>query len=106
MIEAVKRGDTNKVAKFTCSGLDPNFNDRDTGETPLTLASVMSHPVEMVMALVSGGAHLDFRNKKGLTALHTAAQKSNEDALRVSCDFDLTSFPFISPATWSKECRL
>jgi len=48
----------------------------------------MSHPVEMVMALVSGGAHLDFRTKKGLTPLHTAAQKGNEEALRVSMVFD------------------
>jgi len=31
MIDAVKRGDINKVTKFTSSGLDPNFNDHDTG---------------------------------------------------------------------------
>lgn len=52
-------------------------------ETPLTLATMTPDPVETVMALVSGGAHLDFRNRRSLTPLHTAAQRGNDEAIRV-----------------------
>ena len=38
----------------------------------------------MMMALVSGGAFLDFRNRNGLTALHVAADCGSRDAVRVS----------------------
>jgi len=44
-------------------------------ETPLTLAA--ASPVEnakLLMALVAGGAHLDFRTLSGLTPLHIAAR--------------------------------
>lgn len=44
-------------------------------ETPLTLSIALSREKsrEMMIILVSGGAHLDFRNKQGLTPLHKAA---------------------------------
>ena len=37
------------------------------------------------MALINGGAHLDFRNKKGHTAVHVATLKGNVKVLEV-CD--------------------
>ena len=37
-----------------------------------------------MMALVSEGAFLDFRNRRGLTAMHVAADYGNRDAVRVS----------------------
>ena len=52
-------------------------------ETPLTLLVSLPHPTETILALVGGGAHLDFRSKKGFTPLHVAAQLGNEDAIRV-----------------------
>ncbi|XP_067674841.1 SH3 and multiple ankyrin repeat domains protein 3-like isoform X2 [Haliotis asinina] len=74
-IELVKKGDLDKISKLTSKGLDPNFHDHETGETPLTLSITLSKEKsrEMMIILVSGGAHLDFRNKRGLTPLHKAA---------------------------------
>ncbi|GFX85530.1 SH3 and multiple ankyrin repeat domains protein 3 [Trichonephila clavipes] len=38
------------------------------------------------MALVNGGAHLDFRTKDGATVLHKAVEKNNLEALRTLLD--------------------
>lgn len=35
------------------------------------------------MTLKSGGAHLDFRSRDGMTALHKAARAKNQIALKV-----------------------
>jgi len=53
-------------------------------ETPLTLVATSPKPRGMMLALVGGGAFLDFRNRSGLTALHVAADYGNRDAVRVS----------------------
>lgn len=42
---------------------------------------------EMIKALKSGGAHLDFRTREGMTALHKAVRCRNHTALRVSLQF-------------------
>ena len=52
-------------------------------ETPLTLAAQLADPVEVIKALRNGGAHLDFRAKDGMTALHRAARARNQVALKV-----------------------
>ena len=53
-------------------------------ETPLTLAAMYPRPRRLMIALVSEGAFLDFRNRRGLTAMHVAADYGNRDAVRVS----------------------
>ena len=53
-------------------------------ETPLTLATVLEHPRQMILTLVGSGAHLDMRNRQGLTALHCAAKVANEESIKVS----------------------
>jgi len=53
-------------------------------ETPLTLAATKPRSRDVMMALVGGGAFLDFRNRRGLTAVHVAADCGNHDAIRVS----------------------
>ena len=46
---------------------------RTIPETPLSLiAGIRSRPSRMVMALVNGGAILDFRTRDGSTAMHRA----------------------------------
>lgn len=40
-------------------------------------------PVDGIKVLVQGGAHLDFRNKEGLTALHKAVRAHNHTGLLV-----------------------
>ncbi|XP_053779660.1 SH3 and multiple ankyrin repeat domains protein 2 isoform X3 [Desmodus rotundus] len=71
-----------KIVKMLDRGLDPNFHDLETGETPLTLAAQLADPVEVIKALRNGGAHLDFRAKDGMTALHRAARARNQVALK------------------------
>ncbi|XP_060695129.1 SH3 and multiple ankyrin repeat domains protein 2-like isoform X3 [Hemiscyllium ocellatum] len=70
-----------KIVKMLDRGLDPNYYDSESGETPLTLAAQLEVPVEVIKALRNGGAHLDFRAKDGVTPLHKAAKAKNQTAL-------------------------
>ncbi|XP_078405605.1 SH3 and multiple ankyrin repeat domains protein 2b isoform X2 [Cetorhinus maximus] len=70
-----------KIAKLLDRGLDPNYYDSESGETPLTLAAQLEIPMEVIKALRNGGAHLDFRAKDGVTPLHKAARAKNQTAL-------------------------
>lgn len=54
-----------------------------SSETPLTLAAQLDNTVEVIKALKNGGAHLDFRAKDGMTALHKAARAKNQVTLKV-----------------------
>ncbi|XP_062403320.1 SH3 and multiple ankyrin repeat domains protein 2b [Sardina pilchardus] len=71
-----------KVSKFLEKGLDPNYHDAESGETPLTLAAHLDNMVEIITALKHGGAHLDFRARDGMTALHKAVQSKNQITLK------------------------
>lgn len=53
-------------------------------ESPLTFAAHLDNMVEIIKVLKSGGAHLDFRAKDGLTALHKAARSKNLVSLTVA----------------------
>ncbi len=50
-------------------------------ETPLTLAVGIKKPGKVLMALVNGGAILDYRTRDGSTAMHRAVEKSSLEAL-------------------------
>lgn len=52
-------------------------------ETPLTLAAQLDDSMEVIKTLKNGGAHLDFRSRDGMTALHKAARTRNQVALKV-----------------------
>ncbi|KAM9855036.1 SH3 and multiple ankyrin repeat domains protein 3 [Aulostomus maculatus] len=80
-MEYVQQRNIEKVSRFLEKGLDPNFHDPDTGECPLTLATQLEGCAELIKALKSGGAHLDFRTKDGITALHKAVRSKNHTAL-------------------------
>ncbi|NXY06987.1 SHAN2 protein, partial [Pteruthius melanotis] len=71
-----------KMTKMLDRGLDPNYHDLESGETPLTLAAQLDNTVEVIKALKNGGAHLDFRSKDGMTAMHKAARAKNQVALK------------------------
>ncbi|TKR57334.1 hypothetical protein L596_030822 [Steinernema carpocapsae] len=71
-VEYVQVRNSDKVEKFCRQGLDANFLDND-GETPLTIASGVSDNRKVIIQLVGGGAHLDFRNSEGQTGMHKAA---------------------------------
>ncbi|XP_042669821.1 SH3 and multiple ankyrin repeat domains protein 2 isoform X1 [Centrocercus urophasianus] len=71
-----------KITKMLDRGLDPNYHDLESGETPLTLAVQLDNTVEVIKALKNGGAHLDFRARDGMTALHKAARAKNQVTLK------------------------
>ncbi|XP_016323514.1 LOW QUALITY PROTEIN: SH3 and multiple ankyrin repeat domains protein 1 [Sinocyclocheilus anshuiensis] len=81
-MDYIQAGAGEKVAKLVDKGLDTNYHDAETGETPLTLA-VQTEPGggEIIRVLVMGGAHIDFRAKDGLTPLHKAVRAHAHTAL-------------------------
>uniref|UniRef100_UPI0035900D2B SH3 and multiple ankyrin repeat domains protein 3-like n=1 Tax=Myxine glutinosa TaxID=7769 RepID=UPI0035900D2B len=87
----VRNGNTCKMAAMLEKGLDPNLHDPETGETPLTLAAQLPGGSVLLITLRDGGAHLDFLNQRGLTALHISARTHNPDTLETL--LDLGAFP-------------
>ncbi|XP_070579690.1 SH3 and multiple ankyrin repeat domains protein 2-like [Ptychodera flava] len=85
-MDVVKSQSLDKVNKMLEKGLDPNYHDENTGETPLTSAAVLHNGGRVVLALVNGGAHLDFRSADGLTPLHKAARTANFSVLKTFLD--------------------
>ncbi|MED6232510.1 hypothetical protein ATANTOWER_031517, partial [Ataeniobius toweri] len=81
-MDYIQTSAVDKMAKFLDKGLDPNYQDPDTGETPLSLA-VQCEPGggEAIRVLADGGAHIDFRAKDGLTPLHKAVRGHRHTAL-------------------------
>ena len=55
-----------------------------TPDTPLGLVCGRGGQVQLLTPLLTGGAHIDFRGKEGLTALHRAAIGGNDQAINVS----------------------
>ncbi|XP_072566006.1 SH3 and multiple ankyrin repeat domains protein 3-like isoform X2 [Paramormyrops kingsleyae] len=80
-MEHVQQRNAEKVSRFLEKGLDPNFHDPESGECPLTMAAQLDGSAELIKVLRSGGAHLDFRTKDGITALHKAVRSKNHVAL-------------------------
>ncbi|VDM31314.1 unnamed protein product [Hydatigera taeniaeformis] len=55
-------------------------------ETPLTVAVQLPKPKSVIMVLVAGGAHLDYRAADSSTPLHKAAIGGNYEAIKVLLD--------------------
>ncbi|XP_076152749.1 SH3 and multiple ankyrin repeat domains protein 3 isoform X1 [Alosa pseudoharengus] len=85
-MEVVQLRCIEKVSRFLEKGLDPNFHDSDSGESPLTLAAQLDSCADLIKVLRNGGAHLDFRTRDGITALHKAVQSRNHVALTTLLD--------------------
>uniref|UniRef100_A0A3Q3DIM3 SH3 and multiple ankyrin repeat domains 2 n=1 Tax=Hippocampus comes TaxID=109280 RepID=A0A3Q3DIM3_HIPCM len=80
-MDLILHNQVDKVSKMLERGLDPNYHDSDTGESPLTFTAHLDNVVEMIKVLKNAGAHLDFRAKDGMTALHKAARSKNQVTL-------------------------
>uniref|UniRef100_A0A3Q0SBH9 SH3 and multiple ankyrin repeat domains protein 3 n=1 Tax=Amphilophus citrinellus TaxID=61819 RepID=A0A3Q0SBH9_AMPCI len=85
-MEHVHQKNVEKVSKWLEKGLDPNFHDSETGECPLTLAVQLEESCDLIKVLRNGGAHLDFRTRDGITALHRAVLCRNSAALTTLLD--------------------
>ncbi|GMT13608.1 hypothetical protein PFISCL1PPCAC_4905 [Pristionchus fissidentatus] len=70
-----------KVEKWCAQGMDANFHDSN-GETPLTVAAGVANNRGVIIALIGGGAHIDFRNTEGQTAMHKAAFLSSVENVK------------------------
>ncbi|XP_044748029.1 SH3 and multiple ankyrin repeat domains protein 3 isoform X5 [Coccinella septempunctata] len=81
-LEYVQNGQVEKVTKMCSKGLDPNFHCQDSGETPLTIATSIKKPAKVIIALVNGGALLDYRTKDGTTAMHRSVENRNLEAMK------------------------
>uniref|UniRef100_A0A0A9XJ26 SH3 and multiple ankyrin repeat domains protein 3 n=2 Tax=Lygus hesperus TaxID=30085 RepID=A0A0A9XJ26_LYGHE len=90
-LDYVSNAQVEKITKMCSKGLDPNFHCPDSGETPLSIAAAIKKPGKVLMALVNGGALLDYRTKEGCTALHRAVQANCLEA--VSTLLELGSSP-------------
>jgi len=55
-------------------------------ECPLSLAAQLDNATDLLKVLRNGGAHLDFRTRDGLTAVHCAARQRNAAALTTLLD--------------------
>ncbi|XP_040347741.1 SH3 and multiple ankyrin repeat domains protein 3, partial [Herpailurus yagouaroundi] len=85
-MDYVQLHSTDKVARLLDKGLDPNFHDPDSGECPLSLAAQLDNATDLLKVLRNGGAHLDFRTRDGLTAVHCATRQRNAAALTTLLD--------------------
>ncbi|XP_063229617.1 SH3 and multiple ankyrin repeat domains protein 3 isoform X2 [Bacillus rossius redtenbacheri] len=81
LLDYVTNGQVEKITKMCSKGLDPNFHCPETGETPLTLATGIKKPGKVLIALVNGGALLDYRTKDGATAVHRAVEHDSLEAV-------------------------
>lgn len=72
-------------------------------ETPLTLAAQTEGSVEVIRTLCLGGAHIDFRARDGMTALHKAACARHCLALTVRCQLPQTTTAMLTARTASDE---
>ncbi|XP_046870598.1 SH3 and multiple ankyrin repeat domains protein 1, partial [Hypomesus transpacificus] len=80
-LDYIQAGSIEKISKVLEKGLDPNYHDPDTGESPLSVAMQSALSVEGIRILVLGGAHVDFRTRDGLTAIHKAVIAHNHAGL-------------------------
>ncbi|CAL8078487.1 unnamed protein product [Orchesella dallaii] len=85
-LDYVSSGHCEKITKMCSKGLDPNFHCPETGETPLSMAALMKKPSKLLIALVNGGALLDYRTKDGSTAMHRSVESKNVEAVKTMLD--------------------
>ncbi|RZB49894.1 SH3 and multiple ankyrin repeat domains protein 3, partial [Asbolus verrucosus] len=81
-LDYVHNGQVEKITKMCSKGLDPNFHCQDSGETPLTIATGIKKPAKVLIALVNGGALLDYRTKDGSTAIHRSVEHKSLEAMK------------------------
>uniref|UniRef100_A0A1B6MGP7 SH3 and multiple ankyrin repeat domains protein 3 n=1 Tax=Graphocephala atropunctata TaxID=36148 RepID=A0A1B6MGP7_9HEMI len=80
-LDYVTNAQVEKINKMCSKGLDPNFHCPESGETPLTLATGVRKPTNVLKALVNGGALLDYRTRDGSTAVHRAVEHNSLEAV-------------------------
>ena len=76
-------------------------------DTPLGLACGRNANVQVIMPLLSNGAHIDFRGKEGLTPLHRAALGGNSAAIKVwICPGCLSIYLIVDTCMYTTVCSI
>jgi ankyrin repeat protein len=70
LVDAVRRGDVQEVARLLAAGADPNVKDLD-GHTPLHIAAEQCR-ADLAELLLRHGADPNAKNVRGKTPLHRA----------------------------------
>jgi len=79
---AVVTGDMGVVKGHIAAGSDLDIQEPTAGSSPLITAAVFNK-VDMVRALLEGGANVNYQNQEGSTALHTAAFLCRQEIVEV-----------------------
>jgi hypothetical protein len=80
LMEAAKKGDTEKVQALLAQGADVNAKGND-GFTALIMAARYGH-TDIVQALLAKGANVNAKHDRGWTALITAAWEGHTDIVQ------------------------
>ncbi len=91
VMDAVKRKKVPTIDSLLKAGLDPNFIDEETGETPLTRAITVNKATHVVEFIAKWGdpelgisaTDINFPNREGLTPLAYAISLNKEDIVTV-----------------------
>ncbi|THD21276.1 SH3 and multiple ankyrin repeat domains protein 3 [Fasciola hepatica] len=86
LLGAIQSHNLQRIDILLDRGLDPNFQYKLNGDTPLCCAAEQWHPRELILKLVEKGAHLEFRDSETLTPLHRAARAGNFEAIKALLD--------------------
>ena len=81
LLEAVKRGDAERVRELLDRGADPNARD-ERGWTPLHYAAERGR-ADVARLLLDEGARVDAEDGEGLTPLHFAAEAGSPEAVKL-----------------------
>ncbi|KAK6965256.1 ankyrin repeat protein, partial [Biomphalaria glabrata] len=99
LLEAVTSGNRNSVQRLLDVGASPNVCHRDTGDSPLILATKLGF-TEIISSLLKGKAHVDYLNSiSDLSALMEACQSGKEDIVNIliqagKCNVELLNQKF------------
>lgn len=75
-------------------------------DTPLGVACGRNSNTHCIMPLLSGGAHIDFRGKEGLTPMHRGAIGGNAQAINVSNYYNRTLYLGSGAVSLNLEYRI
>jgi ankyrin repeat protein len=81
-LAATSANDVIAVNAFFAAGINPNAKDEETGATAL-ISSAGHGDMEIVKALLKGGANVNERDKLGFTAMLRALQNKQEEVADV-----------------------
>ncbi len=81
-LRAASTGDEVAVSTFIAAGMNPNVQEPTTGGSALISAATRGD-LEMVNALLQGGADVNQKDEKGFTALLRALQNEREEIANI-----------------------